>query len=704
MKVKLLFMVLILILSFATVQAQITREPLIANTFFFNESTTSSTTFVTVGENLFDVTRPTPISFVRSSFQGTKVTGSDALDEFFWRILLDGIEIVNATQSLEFQETSAIELQAGVGDLSIGTHNITFQHRISTETLRTSDISFSLITDQFLNSSRIPLQNQTVNFTVDDIEIFTLLSEVNFTKLSDDSNIFLSIFGQVVSEDPNVDVEIKLRINGEESGVLSTGIQDTSEIKFVTYSWFFDTVPLGTNTIEVLARNLQNTKVTSFDGTISIAETIGDGIEINFNDTQLGTFSTSSTTPVLVDSFMIDIANGSTLVIISETTVTKSTSGKDNITMFIDIVGFGASFNHTVQLEASSDIANFPFIAVPPALPSLAGLKNISLFVFVESTTVTLTNTSFFAIEILPIEVLVVVDNPPEVTLINPTDNTITNETFITFEANLKDDNFIFNASLFHNASGLFQLNSTQLVNSINTTVFFNITFPKNVTMVWNILTFDNISQSAFALSNFTLTINETFIFIPPIPPVIGIDLISPLNDSVNRNGSVFFSFTTNVSGTASLLIDNIFQQNLSAALGSNTFLEISFTVNETILWNVTLINGATLGSSETFILLLNLTQLPEIEIFEDFFQLRVCPLQNLQSTILFIFFIILAFVIMIMGNNMRIGIVGFLGAFMILALSAFLYICLAVIGFLLTAVGLMMMSFFIFKGTRNFE
>lgn len=541
MKKLIISIIFIFLLSLVSVNAQIERQPLIANTFFFNASTTSSSTFVTIGEDLFNITRETPISFVRASFQGTKLSGTAALNPFFWRILLDGEQLVNATQSLELEETAPIELQAGITDLSIGEHNLTFQHRVDTLSLRTSDISFSLLTNQFLNSSSIPLENQSISFTVDDLEVFTKFAELNFTKLRNDSEIFLSIFGQVTSVDSNVDQEIKLRMNGEESGVLSTGIESPEELKFVTYSWFFKNALQGNNTIEVFSRNLQNTKVTSFDGTIAIAETIGDDIEINFNETRIGTFITSSTTPVLVASILINVGNGSTLVIISETTATKSTSGKDNITMFVNISDFGPSFNHIVQLEGSSDIANFPFIAVPPATPAIVGLKNISLFAFVESTTVTLTNTSFIAIEILPIEVLAIVDNPPVVTLINPPDNNITNETTITFEVDIIDDFLVVNATLFHNASGLFIENVSQIIITTNTTAFFNVTFPTNITIEWNVQATDNASQTAFAPANFILTINQTF---PPDtePPVI--TLIFPPNGTVNNTIPLNITFT----------------------------------------------------------------------------------------------------------------------------------------------------------------
>lgn len=577
---KILVLCLIFLLTIISVNAQLlSRQPLIANTFFFNASTTASTTYETIGEDIFEVTRSTPISFVRASFQGTKTTGTFALDDFIWRVLLDGIEVINSTQSLELEETAPIELQAGLGDLSIGFHNVTFQHKVVAETLRTSEISFSILTNQFLNGSSVPLGNESISFTVDDIEIFTKFVEFNFTKLRNDSGIFLSIFGQVTTIDSNVDQEIKVKINLEESGVVSTGLQDPTEKKFVTYSWFFKDAEIGINTIEIFSRNLQNTKVTSFDGDVSFAETIVDNIEINANDTHVGTFITSSTIPVLIDSIMLNISNGSTAVIISESTVSKSTSGKDNITMFVDISGFGTVFNHTIQLEGSADIGNFPFIEVPPSVSTIWGLKNISLFAFVESTTATFTNTSFFAIEILPIEILVIVDDPPFCSLISPVNNLITNETSIQFEINVTDDVLVSNVSLFHNHSGIFVLNETATVNANISTVTFNKTIPHNETIIWNGFVTDNVSQSVFCGLNFTLTINQTF---PPdtLPPVI--TLISPQNNTVNNTIPLNITFQISDNSPFDIICN----------LNNNTFTFDDGTFTQGVNQNLTLLKG----------------------------------------------------------------------------------------------------------------
>lgn len=90
-------------------------------------------------------------------------------------------------------------------------------------------------------------------------------------------------------------------------------------------------------------------------------------------------------------------------------------------------------------------------------------------------------------------------------------------------------------------------------------------------------------------------------------------------------------------------------------------------------------------------------------QITDDTFSVFTCPLESLQRTILFIFFIILSFGIMILGFNWKHGLIGTLGAFMLLILSAFTYACIIAIGILLTGLSIVLISFFVIKGTRNF-
>ena len=137
----------------------------------------------------------------------------------------------------------------------------------------------------------------------------------------------------------------------------------------------------------------------------------------------------------------------------------------------------------------------------------------------------------------------------------------------------------------------------------------------------------------------------------------------------------------------------------------------ISF--NNTIIWNIEIcdsINQCSF-SSANFTLQVNQTffvappPAPPVPpaITDNTFSLITCPLGNLQSTFLFMFFILLAFIIMVIGFYFKIGLVGALGALLLLILSTFTYACIIAVGIVLSGLSLVLLVFFVFNGVRNF-
>lgn len=99
----------------------------------------------------------------------------------------------------------------------------------------------------------------------------------------------------------------------------------------------------------------------------------------------------------------------------------------------------------------------------------------------------------------------------------------------------------------------------------------------------------------------------------------------------------------------------------------------------------------------------INITSTTTTPINETY-PLGVCPIGNLQSTILFIFFIILSFIIIGMGYAMRNGLIGFIGSLMLLGMGVYMWYCLAFISLLILFLSLVLLSFFIFKGMSGFK
>ncbi len=134
-----------------------------------------------------------------------------------------------------------------------------------------------------------------------------------------------------------------------------------------------------------------------------------------------------------------------------------------------------------------------------------------------------------------------------------------------------------------------------------------------------------------------------------------------------------------------------------SVSVNENSNYEIAVTTTKTTL-NFNSVGDLNVASTTTTFNIFSFAQ-----IRDDTFSLFTCPLETLQRTVLFIFFIILSFMIMLLGFNWQHGLIGTLGALLLLILSAFLYSCIIAVGIILTALSIVIISFFVIKGTRSF-
>ena len=88
----------------------------------------------------------------------------------------------------------------------------------------------------------------------------------------------------------------------------------------------------------------------------------------------------------------------------------------------------------------------------------------------------------------------------------------------------------------------------------------------------------------------------------------------------------------------------------------------------------------------------------------DDDYEIGTCPItENLQSTLFFMFMVIIAFVIISIAFLIKNGLLGTIGAILLIILSAFFYACIIAVGLVLTALGIILISLFIFKGANNF-
>jgi len=202
-------------------------------------------------------------------------------------------------------------------------------------------------------------------------------------------------------------------------------------------------------------------------------------------------------------------------------------------------------------------------------------------------------------------------DNLPNVTLNAPLNNTLTSETSITFNASIADDMGLSNVSFYWNFTGVFIKNGTQdLTGQTSLDVFFNRTINPNLTIIWNMEAIDNFSQSIFGDNNFTLTINQSFIF--PLPEPV-ITLIAPSNNSRNNTHPINISLSVSSATLNSLtcVLKNDTQQFDAIDTPKDTQFELTLdtgliSINQNFKLNISCSDNEPINITTT--LLMNLT------------------------------------------------------------------------------------------------
>ena len=169
-----------------------------------------------------------------------------------------------------------------------------------------------------------------------------------------------------------------------------------------------------------------------------------------------------------------------------------------------------------------------------------------------------------------------------EVNLISPADNLFTKENQ-TFNCSVDSSNGLANITLYLWNSSSLEYNLTNNVSGISNSSSFDFNFTHEGNYVWNCLGFNNLSNSSFASSNYSLTYDLT---------VPNITLISPA-DGYSTTGTQTINFEFNVSdnfniSSCSLLFDNSIVEYNSSVISINSSNTISHQIGTgTYNWNI---------------------------------------------------------------------------------------------------------------------
>ncbi|UZE94234.1 MAG: VCBS repeat-containing protein [Candidatus Pacearchaeota archaeon] len=137
------------------------------------------------------------------------------------------------------------------------------------------------------------------------------------------------------------------------------------------------------------------------------------------------------------------------------------------------------------------------------------------------------------------------VQEPPNVTLNLPVDGNLSASNNITFNCSATDNSGLKNVTLWGNWSGGWHANTTNNFSGLSNSTAFNLNVSEGA-YLWNCLVYDINDYSAFASSNFSLTVNT-----PPTTPtnITCNGQICSLNNSFNNIIEINCSGSTDPSG-----------------------------------------------------------------------------------------------------------------------------------------------------------
>jgi len=207
-------------------------------------------------------------------------------------------------------------------------------------------------------------------------------------------------------------------------------------------------------------------------------------------------------------------------------------------------------------------------------------------------------------------------NDPPSVTLNSPEDETTDTDGNVTFNCSATDDQQLVNLTLYvWNSIGLYYNNTVDIAETENSSSWDLTNIPEE-DYEWNCLAYDNASQSSWATSNRTLTVNTT-----EIPETFGVNLNYPDNEALINNDQPDFNFTvlseTNSTNISCELFINNTGYGFNNTVENNT--ETTITTNDTLddglySWYVNCTDLAGTNQSETRTFTID-TQEPEINL-----------------------------------------------------------------------------------------
>jgi len=325
----------------------------------------------------------------------------------------------------------------------------------------------------------------------------------------------------------------------------------------------------------------------------------------NFDNTWKANATNTSVTSGSQDSMTVTLKNGTYLWnVLCYDTTEKSAFNNTNYTVTVDSVEPGITLNAPIQYyNSTSNNINFNWTAIDNLDNNLSCNLTINSIVNVtgiasSNNTPTNQSVSGFNDGIYNWNITCI-DNAsnvntsetrrftvdtqlPVIKLDAPANNTWQKSGLITFKYNATDAN-LKNCTLYGNFDNTWKANQTNVTVTSGAQDTINLTL-KNGTYLWNVICYDYAGNSAFNLTNYTVTVDT-------IRP--DITLISPIHYYNSTSSNITFNWTVrdNLDGNliCNLTINNIVNvSNIASLNGTWTNWSVSGFNDGAYSWNIT--------------------------------------------------------------------------------------------------------------------
>jgi hypothetical protein len=243
-------------------------------------------------------------------------------------------------------------------------------------------------------------------------------------------------------------------------------------------------------------------------------------------------------------------------------------------TVLVNITLPNASIvQQTMSYNVTSKIANSTFTQT-----STTGTYTIRIIANDTRNNINSTQTRTFNIQDI---------SAPLVNLVSPADTNILANRNLTFICNATEDTGLINITLYHNISGSFISNKTNLVTGTANQTNFTVNNTADGTYKWNCLAHDG-TNTAFAINNYSVSVDTTAPSVTAVRPLNTTTLV--LGNSISINATAIDAFTLS-SVLANVTLPNGTSQLLTLLdTNSDNIFNFTYTPSITGQYNITII------------------------------------------------------------------------------------------------------------------